>query len=725
MRRFTAKENAEFPVWPEGQPSPQTLGYWLNQLLAGGLTDGDKGDITLTGSGLQWSVDPNVITNSKLADMAALTIKGCVAGGDPVDMTAGQARSVIETVPVFASIAALRAATSTTYPDSTARVTSWLSGKNRGGGLFRVDTTDSTSADNSGTIILDSTAPTPRRWKQQAEADLTPAMFGATGDGTTSDNTAYAAAEAVASALHLVEGQTYNLIGGTLPADPVFGPGKIAISGTTLSGYHVQFDVRRSNVLCVPESYPKKVIGRLATPSGTQNYFNVLIAPSTNAADTTKDIWRNTLVGNNIGEHITSWERCVAIGEGAMRFAKYAERSNAVGTIALQWLGQTIAAGADSNYFEHDFFTQAQLPGVAGWDFHGLETYNPGVSAAIAAYTTWATSTADAAGNDAFGRDALLHVVFGNYNAAFGYRALADLYVGSANVAIGKDCLFRGVWLDETTGVGVRCAERLQDGSGSILMGNRLGLDLVTSTNDVLLGTLAAGTYWSTARCVFLGHGAGQTIYEKAITAATNASPGVFTSNAHSYSNGTKVYIRSVGGMTEVNNLHYLIANQTANTFTLQTLAGVDVDTTAYGVYTAGGTVNKSVVADIFALQNQFDRVPLIFGDFVTGNVKVAGTALRATTEGTNHLDIFDGTAPVGTLANGISLYSTAGELRVMDAAGNATLLSPHEKQSNEWIYDSVDTVTGRHLRIDMERMMKALNAKHKWDYVHEEMIAA
>lgn len=103
-----------------------------------------------------------------------------------------------------------------------------------------------------------------------------------------------------------------------------------------------------------------------------------------------------------------------------------------------------------------------------------------------------------------------------------------------------------------------------------------------------------------------------------------------------------------------------------------------------------------------------------------TFNFKLAGTAVRGTTEGTNHLDIFDGTAPVGTLANGISLYSTAGELRVMDSAGNATLLSPHEKGTNNWIYDSVDTTTGKHLRIDMERMLKFLNKKFGTDFIKE-----
>ena len=54
------------------------------------------------------------------------------------------------------------------------------------------------------------------------------------------------------------------------------------------------------------------------------------------------------------------------------------------------------------------------------------------------------------------------------------------------------------------------------------------------------------------------------------------------------------------------------------------------------------------------------------------GNVLVGGTAGRGTTTGTAHLDLFDGTAPAGTLTNGVSLYSSSGDLKFMDAAGNA-----------------------------------------------------
>ena len=104
----------------------------------------------------------------------------------------------------------------------------------------------------------------------------------------------------------------------------------------------------------------------------------------------------------------------------------------------------------------------------------------------------------------------------------------------------------------------------------------------------------------------------------------------------------------------------------------------------------------------------------------VHGSVSIGAGTARAGTAGTNRLDIFDGTAPTSTLANGISLYSTSGELRVMDAGGTATLLSPHDAQTREWIFDSVDTATGARLRIDVERLLRAVDRQLGGGYVHE-----
>lgn len=59
------------------------------------LADGDKGDITVSSSGATWTVDNDVVTNSKLANMASGTIKGCSTAGDPVDLNRQQARLLL------------------------------------------------------------------------------------------------------------------------------------------------------------------------------------------------------------------------------------------------------------------------------------------------------------------------------------------------------------------------------------------------------------------------------------------------------------------------------------------------------------------------------------------------------------------------------------------------------------------------------------------------------
>ena len=102
------------------------------------------------------------------------------------------------------------------------------------------------------------------------------------------------------------------------------------------------------------------------------------------------------------------------------------------------------------------------------------------------------------------------------------------------------------------------------------------------------------------------------------------------------------------------------------------------------------------------------------------GNVFIGGTADRGTTVGTAALNIFNGTAPVGTLTNGISIYSSSGEAYVMDAAGNATLFSPHDAATNEWIFKSKHTPTGKVLKIDVERLLRFVNDHFGLDAVQE-----
>jgi Protein of unknown function (DUF2793) len=64
----------------------------------GGISDGDKGDISVAGGGLAWTIDADVVTNAKLADMATATFKGRQAAGtgDPQDLTGAQATTLLD-----------------------------------------------------------------------------------------------------------------------------------------------------------------------------------------------------------------------------------------------------------------------------------------------------------------------------------------------------------------------------------------------------------------------------------------------------------------------------------------------------------------------------------------------------------------------------------------------------------------------------------------------------
>lgn len=98
-----------------------------------------------------------------------------------------------------ASYSAFRALSATTYP--VVFMQGYYTPGDGGGGFFVYVPSDTTSADNGGTILTDSRSPTPHRYYRIGYGEsVSPLMFGAKGDATTNDFAAWQAAINAAAA---------------------------------------------------------------------------------------------------------------------------------------------------------------------------------------------------------------------------------------------------------------------------------------------------------------------------------------------------------------------------------------------------------------------------------------------------------------------------------------------------------------------------------------------
>lgn len=94
----------------------------------------------------------------------------------------------------------------------------------------------------------------------------------------------------------------------------------------------------------------------------------------------------------------------------------------------------------------------------------------------------------------------------------------------------------------------------------------------------------------------------------QAVTSATTANPAVFTKNAHGYANGNWVFTSGfTGGWSVLNGRFLIVANVTANTFTLTDLFGNAIDTTALGAFAAGNVASVYEIASPYAATDLYD----------------------------------------------------------------------------------------------------------------------
>lgn len=89
-----------------------------------------------------------------------------------------------------------------------------------------------------------------------------------------------------------------------------------------------------------------------------------------------------------------------------------------------------------------------------------------------------------------------------------------------------------------------------------------------------------------------------------AITGISKASTAVVTATGHNLQNGDRVILTGVGGMVEVNNRTFIVANRTADTFQLQGL-----NSTGFTTYTSGGSAAGIIAVSTTYLESELQEL--------------------------------------------------------------------------------------------------------------------
>lgn len=106
----------------------QADGAWATNGGSGGVTDGDKGDITVTGGGTIWDIDANVVGNAELRQGAALSVVGRSANsvGSVADISSTANYDVLQNVGSVLAFQPLRIENRTTDPGAPAVGQVWF-----------------------------------------------------------------------------------------------------------------------------------------------------------------------------------------------------------------------------------------------------------------------------------------------------------------------------------------------------------------------------------------------------------------------------------------------------------------------------------------------------------------------------------------------------------------------------------------------------------------------
>lgn len=363
-------------------------------------------------------------------------------------------------------------------------------------------------------------------------------------------------------------------------------------------------------------------VGRGFYQAGTVNTFTNLAIGSGALAANTLNSYNNTAVGVNTLSTSYDAVGCVALGNGALRYAN-GNDNTALGTIAL---------GALNN-------TGIQNVAVGGGSLSRNTGGNYNTAVGLNSLLTNETGYA----NVAIGHAALYNNDASAYNTAIGYQSLKTLGTGGANTSIGSHALWLFTGGNYNTAVGCSTMVYKTSGDYNTVFGHGAYGAAGSGSNNCAFGNGALGGLGSGNFNVGIGSGATVTNGGNNQLSIQNAIYGI---------NMTAGNVCNVGiGVQPSGTLARL---EVGGTLKINSVPSVTNTTNTYMWRGTDGIINQSNITDIGAFWNLTGNTATVPGTGINQNYLGTrdGQRLVIATNATERMTVMSNTGHVGIGTN-------------------------------------------------------------------------